>query len=285
VRTPGALALPIALVVACGAAGPAQAATISINDAGAGEGKPVVFTISLDAPASEQVQVTYATTKGTAGASDFTAATGTVTIPPGFASNTISVTTKADKLIEPAETFTIDLSAPQGATIADSQGVGTIDNVAATGHCANILKGTKKANTLTGTERSDLITGLDGNDVINALAGNDCVDGGPDKDTIDGGDGADVLDGRGGKDTLIGGNGDDELSGGGDADTLDGGAGADKINGGSGKNKVQGGAGNDNIATQNGKKDTVDCGPGTKDQVRADPTDTVKNCEIRVAPK
>lgn len=261
-RTPAAL---VALTLAVLAA-PASGSTVSVNDTAAGEGSPLVFTISLDTPSNGPVEVTYATAKGTAGASDFNITNGTLTIPAGTASVSVPISTRADDLIEPAETFTFDLTQVNGATIADGQGVGTIDNVPVKGRCKNKLTGTKKRDTLTGTEKGDLIVGLAENDIIDGLAGDDC------------------LDGKGGKDTLTGGAGNDELSGGGDADTLDGGAGDDKINAGGGaKNKVTGGEGNDNIATQNGKKDTIDCGPGSKDKVRADRGDSVKNCEIRVA--
>jgi Ca2+-binding RTX toxin-like protein len=261
VRTPALAAVILAVVAA-----PAHAATISVNDVAAGEGADLGFVISLDAPADTAVQVGYATAKGTAGASDFESATGRVDIPAGATSVPVPVSTKADKLIEPSETLTLNLSDPSGATIADGQGLGTIDNVPVKGKCKNELTGTKKRDTLTGTELGDLITGLAGNDTIAGLGGDDC------------------LDGRGGKDELSGGDGKDELSGGGDADTLDGGPGDDKINAGSGaKNKVQGGEGNDNVATQNGRADTVDCGPGSKDKVRADRGDKVKNCEVRVA--
>jgi Ca2+-binding RTX toxin-like protein len=264
VRAPAALAALIVVV----AAAPAQAATISVNDTAAGEGAELGFVISLDAPAETAVQVAYATAKGTAGAADFEPATGRVDIPAGATSVPVPVSTKSDRLIEPSETLTLDLSEPSGATIADAQGVGTIDNVPVKGKCKNELTGTKKRDTLTGTELGDLIVGLAENDTITGLGGDDC------------------LDGKGGRDTLVGGPGADELSGGGDGDTLDGGPGDDKINAGSGaKNKVLAGEGNDNVATQNGKKDTVDCGPGSKDKVRADRGDSVKNCEVRIARK
>jgi Ca2+-binding RTX toxin-like protein len=262
------------------------AATLSVSDAAAPEGQAVAFTVSLDAPSESPVLFDFATSDGTAkAAKDYEATSGTAAIPAGQTSVVVAVVTKEDKLVEPVQTLALDLASPSGATLADPQGVGSIANVAVAGKCANLLTGTKAAETLTGTERSDKVTGLDGADVIAGLAGDDCLLAGPGDDRVDGGPGSDELDGRGGADRLKGGDGDDDLSGGGDGDRLDGGAGDDKINAGGGKNRVQGGPGNDNVATQNGKRDRVDCGPGGHDKVRADEGDKVKNCEIRVARK
>ena len=262
-RTPAALAA-VALAVL---APTAHAAQLSLGDTATHEVGMAVFPITLDTPApAGGVTVDFATFPGTAGDKDFSATQLSVTIPPGEAQASVLVPVGGDDLIEQPETFFGRLTAPVNATIADAEGVATIENTPVKGECKNRLNGTKKNDTLTGTVRGDLISGLTGNDTIDGLTGNDC------------------LDGRGGKDVLRGGDGDDELSGGGDADTLDGGNGSDKINAGSGKNnKVLAGAGNDNVATQNGKKDTVDCGPGSKDKIRADSGDSVKNCEVRVA--
>jgi hypothetical protein len=57
---------------------------------------------------------------------DYGAVSGIVAIPPGTVSRTVSVPVFGDTLDENDETFTIDLSAPVGATIADDQGLGTI---------------------------------------------------------------------------------------------------------------------------------------------------------------
>lgn len=58
--------------------------------------------------------------------SDYQAASGTLTIPAGQTSGTITVLVNGDRLGEPNETFVVNLSAPTNATIADGQGVGTI---------------------------------------------------------------------------------------------------------------------------------------------------------------
>jgi subtilisin family serine protease len=67
---------------------------------------------------------------------DYVPASGTLTIPAGATSGNIVVSINGDLLPEPSETFTVTLSTPGGATIADGTGVGTItnDDVAFTDH-------------------------------------------------------------------------------------------------------------------------------------------------------
>jgi len=73
--------------------------------------------------------VEYATVDGTAMAgSDYTAAAGQLTFAPGQTERTVTVAVGGDATIEPDETFTVELGNPNGATIADFQGLGTIRN-------------------------------------------------------------------------------------------------------------------------------------------------------------
>ncbi len=73
--------------------------------------------------------VAYATANGTATAgSDYVAKSGTLTFAAGTTQQTIDVTVNGDTVVEPNETFVVNLSSPSGATIADSQGQGTISN-------------------------------------------------------------------------------------------------------------------------------------------------------------
>jgi hypothetical protein len=86
-----------------------------------------VFTVSLSATSSQAVTVNYATADGTAAAgSDYQATSGTLTILAGQTTGTITVLVNGDRLAEANETFTVNLSAPINATIADGTGVGTI---------------------------------------------------------------------------------------------------------------------------------------------------------------
>src|SRR5438128_6033450 len=51
-----------------------------------------------------------------------------VTFAPGTTSQTVTVTVNGDTKFEPDETFFVNLTLPVNATIADGQGVGTIQN-------------------------------------------------------------------------------------------------------------------------------------------------------------
>jgi uncharacterized delta-60 repeat protein len=59
---------------------------------------------------------------------DYVSSVGTLTIPPGATSGNIAVTINGEIVPEPHETFTVTLSAPTGATVADGLAVGTITN-------------------------------------------------------------------------------------------------------------------------------------------------------------
>ena len=85
------------------------------------------FTVRLSAASGQAVTVEYATTDGTAvvGA-DYTETNGTLTIPVGAVAGTIRVPVHDDALDEPDETFTVTLSNPQNATVADGEATGTI---------------------------------------------------------------------------------------------------------------------------------------------------------------
>jgi len=106
------------------------ASTISIGDASATEGGAETFTVSLSAPQAAQVTVDFATADGTAMApGDYTSATGTVTFAPGDTSETVTVQTNDDNLVEGTEAFNVNLSNATGnASIADGTGVGTIND-------------------------------------------------------------------------------------------------------------------------------------------------------------
>jgi hypothetical protein len=73
--------------------------------------------------------VAWATANGTATAgSDYAAGSGTVNFGVGESTKTVTVQVNGDTTVESNETFNVNLTGPTGATIADSQGVGTIVN-------------------------------------------------------------------------------------------------------------------------------------------------------------
>jgi len=85
------------------------------------------FTVTLSAASTETITVAYATGNNTATAgSDYQSSNGTLIFAPGETSKTITVLVNGDRLVEPNETFVVNLSSPTNATIADGQGVGTI---------------------------------------------------------------------------------------------------------------------------------------------------------------
>ena len=123
----------------------AAALTVSISDApSVVEGNPTAtptptpsptptpaatFTVSLSEPnpGPTPVSVDFATQSGTAqSGSDFLSANGTVTFATGEQTKTITVQVFPDTQPEGDEDFFVNLSNPQGATVADDQGQGLI---------------------------------------------------------------------------------------------------------------------------------------------------------------
>jgi hypothetical protein len=105
--------------------------SLEIADATVTEGNTgtalAVFTVTLSAPSAQPVTVQYATANGTATAgSDYQARNGTLSIPAGQTSGTITVPVIGDRLGEPTETFAVNLSSPTNATVGDGRGIGTI---------------------------------------------------------------------------------------------------------------------------------------------------------------
>src|SRR5262249_10294656 len=83
--------------------------------------------------------------------SDYTSASGTLSFAPGTTSQLITVAVLGDTLSEPTETFTVNLSNPTHATIADGQGVGTIlDNDGVPALASTDTTVTENAGSITG---------------------------------------------------------------------------------------------------------------------------------------
>jgi hypothetical protein len=87
------------------------------------------FMLSLSAPSGRAVRLAAATADGTATAgADYTPGAWTVVFPPGDTATTVNVAVRGDRVWEADETFTLNLSTPANATLADGQGAGTILN-------------------------------------------------------------------------------------------------------------------------------------------------------------
>jgi len=98
---------------------------------------PFTFTVTLSAPYDEPVTVDYATADltpdeqywygpGATAGVDYTATSGTLTIPAGQTSGTIAVPVIGDRIGESYEIFVVNLSNPSGAQLSSSQAFGTI---------------------------------------------------------------------------------------------------------------------------------------------------------------
>ena len=107
--------------------------TISITDVTQAEGDSgttgLGFTVTLSNPTIQTVTVNYATANGTATAgSDYQPISTTLIFNPGATSMPVNVSVIGDTLNEANESFSVNLSGATNATIADNQGVGTINN-------------------------------------------------------------------------------------------------------------------------------------------------------------
>ena len=106
---------------------------ISINDVAVNEGNKgttaFTFTVQLSAASTSPVRVNFATANVSAAAGqDYAAASGTLVFNPGERTKTVTVAVNGDRTREQDETFRVNLTAPDGATIFDAQGAGTIRN-------------------------------------------------------------------------------------------------------------------------------------------------------------
>jgi hypothetical protein len=116
------------------------APVISIGNSSSEEGSPksgahsIAFTVTLSRPFGQDVTVRYATRNGTAVSrfcnltGDYFGVFGTLTVPAYETSAVISVPLCADTVVEPNETFVVELSSPSAGTIGTGRGTGTILN-------------------------------------------------------------------------------------------------------------------------------------------------------------
>lgn len=212
--------------------------SLSIGDGAIAEGdtgtRSLTLTVSLSAPASEEVTVQYTTADGTAIANqDYQPLSGTLTFAPGETSQSITVQLLGDSTAEADEQFSVLLSAPTGATLGDGAAIATILNDDA----PTVIRGSGGNDQLRGTSNPDFIRGRGGNDRIQGGGGDDVLVGNLGDDRLVGGAGNDQLRGGAGDDTLIGGAGDDILLGNGGDDVLLGGGGNDTMTGGRGSDR------------------------------------------------
>lgn len=113
----------------------AQVPDLTVDDTSANENSDhgtehpssAVFTVTLSNPAQVDVTADYQTADGTAvGGPDYVPNSGTLTIPAGSVTGTVNATINDDALDEDDETFFMNFSNVQGATVVDGQGQATI---------------------------------------------------------------------------------------------------------------------------------------------------------------
>jgi Calx-beta domain len=108
-----------------------QSPTISVRDAVVVEGNSstmqATFVVALSGATSQSVSLSFATTNGTAtSGSDYIASSGALTFAPGEIEKPVVVLVNGDSVDEPQETFFLDISNVQNATVSSSRGNGFI---------------------------------------------------------------------------------------------------------------------------------------------------------------
>ncbi|MEX2459483.1 MAG: Calx-beta domain-containing protein [Actinomycetota bacterium] len=99
----------------------------SVTEADPGTDAKLKIKIKLSASSTQTVTVQFATAGGTATeGTDYKKKTGTLTFQPGQTVKTVAISVIGDSLDEANESFTVTLSDPTSATIADGQAIGTI---------------------------------------------------------------------------------------------------------------------------------------------------------------
>ena len=109
----------------------AQQPSISVRDAVVAEGNSgtaqATFAVVLSGPSSQSVSLSFVTSNGTAIAgTDYAATSGTVNFAPGEVEKPVVVLVNGDTVDEAQETFFLDISNVQNATVSSGRGTGFI---------------------------------------------------------------------------------------------------------------------------------------------------------------
>jgi Ca2+-binding RTX toxin-like protein len=255
--------------------------SVAIDNVSIAEGdsgtRSLTFTVTRSGGAAP-FSIDYATADFTAAAGqDYVAISGTLQFDAGENTKTVSIAIVGDTTVEPREYFYLNLSnATDGATIDDTEGIGTITND----------DSSSGDDILSGADENDILSGGAGNDILSGGGGDDALFGGDGNDVLLGGAGADALSGEGGIDraqytdsaaglsvdlenpanntgiaagdsylsieNLYGSNFDDTLRGDAGANAIWGGSGDDALFGGDGNDVLLGGAGADRLSGEAG---------------------------------
>jgi predicted extracellular nuclease len=154
---------------------PSPSPALSISDVSQAEGNSgttnFTFNVSLSTPAqaggvSFTVNTADGTTNPATAGSDYVAiVNGTGSIAQGSSSTSVTVQVNGDTTIEPNETFFVNISNVTGATVADGQGLGTIQNDDVTLTPIYQIQGSGSTSPLVGQSvtTSGIVTGLKSN--------------------------------------------------------------------------------------------------------------------------
>jgi hypothetical protein len=113
--------------VTSGSTPTARIADVRVVEGAAGTMTKAVLTVTLSAPASHRVLVSWRTADGTAvSPGDYEARSGAFQIRPGATTGRFWIAARGDDAAEPDETFTVTIAA-SGAGIADGSATVTID--------------------------------------------------------------------------------------------------------------------------------------------------------------
>jgi Ca2+-binding RTX toxin-like protein len=259
---------------------------VSINNITVVEGldNTATLLVSLNSPINQTVSVNYTTTAINATANtDYTSATGTLTIPANSTLSAIIIPILNDDISESTEAFTVNLSNPINATLNANASVGEV-LISDTWYSAlnRTLPNGVENLTLIGVNAING-TGNSGNNILTGNSANNTLNGGTGVDTLIGGLGNDIYqvdsttdviteNANEGTDTIqssvtfslatfpdienltltassvINGTGNtanNSLNGNTANNTLDGGDGNDSLNGGAGNDTLIGGNGSD----------------------------------------
>ena len=119
---------PVVTVSLTGEGVPASVPSISIDDVSVRESdKYAVFRVTLSSPSDEKITIHYSTRGDTATPrQDYESTSKKLKFRAGETQQIIKVRIKNDKVLEPDETYYVDLDKVSGAVIGDGLGMGTI---------------------------------------------------------------------------------------------------------------------------------------------------------------
>lgn len=135
--------------------------TISITNVSGPEGQPLQFQVTLSAASGQNITVNYATGAAPSGTqavvgTDYSSASGTLTIPAGVTTGFITVDTLYDAANVGGRVFDLNLTSPTNATLTG--GVGTLS---ATGTITQVLPTSISGYVYVDSNNSGVITSSD----------------------------------------------------------------------------------------------------------------------------